>query len=96
MFNNTSNTSITKTSVNFNSPATGILQRSHPKSRFKRIFSGSKDEENYFGIEPKEWKTDELERKRYYGDKSPILILQTLLLNNGYLIEYIFEDDIED
>lgn len=93
MFNNTSNTSITKTSVSFNSPATGILQRSHPKSKFVRFSQGSDYEKVIFGIEPYEYKTYS---ERFDQEKKPIIVLQVLLVNSGFLVEYMFEEDLTD
>jgi len=89
-------TSITKTSVSFNTPASGIVQKSSPKSRFVRFAQGSKLEDNLFGIEPKMFKTRNEEIDGYTLNKKPITILQVLLTTNGFLVEYIFDEDITE
>lgn len=92
--NTTRNTSITKTSVNFNTPATGIIQKSAPKSKFIRFAQGSKCEDDLFGIEPHMFKTRSEEVDGYTRNKKPVTLLQVLLTTNGFLVEYIFDEDI--
>ncbi len=95
--NITHNTSITKTSVSFNAPATGIIQKSAPKSRFVRFAQGSRFEDNIFGIAPVMFTNKEDEDRGYASERKPITILQVLLTtNNGFLVEYIFDEDIID
>ena len=94
--NTTRVTSITENSVNFNAPATGIMQKSAPKSKFVSFAQDSKFEENIFGVEPKMYLNNEDEICNYASRKSPITVLQVLLPTNGFLVEYIFDEDITE
>lgn len=96
---NTSNTNIklgsNTTNVQFNTPSTGMMQRSHPKSRFIRFQKGSDMEKLIFPIaDNEESKLSRSETKyrdpssydRHFNDRSyqvnidtPVTILQILI-----------------
>ncbi len=96
MFNTTRNTSITKTSVSFNAPATGIMQKSAPNSKFIRFHEESKTAICLFGPEPKMYTNNEDVNAGYESRKKPVTLLQVLLTTNGFLVEYIFDEDITE
>ena len=73
--------------VQFNSPSTGILQRSHPKSTFIRFQKGSELEKSIFphnGQKPYLW---------INGEKKHMVVLQILIFgDNYYLVEIVNEE----
>ena len=96
------NTSVTvggnTQSVTFNSPCTGILQKSSPLSKFIRFQKGSVLEKWIFPVDGGKSsieKEEITESDRYYGNitktiKINICILQILIFgDNCYLCEYI-------
>lgn len=112
MFNNT-NTNIklgsNTTNVQFNTPSTGMMQKSHPKSRFIRFQKGSDMENLIFPTNDNE--ESKLQRKETKYDTSrghhnssysvnidtPITILQILIFGQDqYLCEIVKNDDLVD
>lgn len=93
MFNNTSNS--INANMHINTPAVGIIQKSHKKSFFKRFHQGSPMSTALFdhipklGIKVKKLGFDSTEEKE-------IIILQVMLINDGYVLaECILIEDIE-
>lgn len=82
------------TTVSFNSPSTGIIQKSHPKSRFIRCEKGSPMEGWIFGEKP------HLQKKNEYGvwkNYADITILQVMVFgDNQLLIEIVHNEFLVD
>lgn len=78
MFNTTNNNS----RVSFNSPATGIIQKSNEKSFFLRMHQNSNLADKVFGSNG-EYKNE------------PVIVLQVLLTHEEwYLVEVVKEKDL--
>lgn len=78
--------------VQFNAPCTGILQRSHPKSKFIRFQKGSEMEKMIF---PSNETSPYLTKSVYPHDKIEIEVLQILIFgDNYYLCEVIQLTDL--
>lgn len=81
----------TTSTVSFNSPSTGIIQKSHPKSRFIRCHAKSKladwimafDEKPHLELKKGDWNTKEI---------IPITVLQLMVFGNDELIVEIVND----
>jgi len=87
MGSNTSN-------VTFNTPSTGMIQRSHPKSFFIRFQRGSKMEEYVF---PSKVGSSFLSRQEEYPYKgiTEINVLQVLVFGDNYfLCEVVKVEDL--
>lgn len=83
--------------VSFNSPCTGIIQKSHPRSNFVRFHYKSKMAEWVFSDYPRlveqKWKWAERTCDKIYADK--IIILQAMVFgDNEFLVEYVYEKDL--
>lgn len=83
--------------VSFNSPCTGIIQKSHPRSNFVRFHYQSKMAGWVFSDYPRlveqKWKWAERTCDRIYADK--IIILQAMVFgDNEFLVEYVYEKDL--
>lgn len=85
-------------SVSFNSPCTGIIQKSHPKSRFKKFHHTSSLAKEFFHtdgsfIEIKDksqWQSDSC-------IKLPVTILQLMAFGDGeFICEFVFDSDLID
>ena len=78
--------------VTFNSPSTGTLQRSHPKSTFIRFQIGSEVEKTIFpynGRKPFLWDSNR--------DKFFVMVLQVLIFgDNYYLVEVVNEEYLNE
>lgn len=75
------------TNVQLNTPASGIIQKSHPKSVMRYLQQGSELAKLFFNENP---------HRRVGTDykKVPIIILQVLLMSESYmLVEYVDEKD---
>lgn len=85
MFNSTNiNLKSSSTTVQFNTPCTGILQRSHPRSVFIRFQKESEMERNIF---PCNGTTSTIKRYDKYID---VTILQILIFgDNSFLVEVV-------
>ena len=96
MLNNTSyKIGGNSTSVSFNAPSTGIIQKSHPKSRFVRCAKWSKMEDWLFDDEPC------LKRQRYssapYEKYVDVTVLQIMVFGeNQLLIEIVHNEFLVD
>lgn len=79
---NTINMNKNSTSVNFNAPCTGILQRSHPKSIFVKFQLGSTLSDRLF---PKEGREPYLyDDMKDYGEKTiKVVVLQILVFGDS-------------
>lgn len=74
--------------VTFNTPCTGMIQKSHPKSNFARFHQRSKMADWVFSDCPR------LKEGTYQVDK--IIVLQIMVFgDNELLMEYVYEKDIE-
>lgn len=100
----------TTTKVQFNTPSTGMMQRSHPKSKFIRFQKGSQIEKEIF---PLDGSTPTITLE-YYSERNfeyavgwtggekikkqiPIEVLQILVFgDNYYLVEYVKSSDLVD
>jgi len=81
--------------VNFNAPCTGILQRSHPKSKFLKLDSRSSLAKIIFPEDGSPSKISiQLHRDIDYAEKKEITVLQILILGEHFLIEYVFNTDL--
>lgn len=86
---NTINFGESTTKVNINTPCTGIIQRSHPKSYFARFHTKSLLAEWVFSGYPR------LQKETYRADK--IAVLQVMVFgDNEMLIEYVYEKDLQE
>lgn len=75
------------TNVTFNTPCTGMIQKSHPKSKFARFHQRSKMADWVFSDCPR------LQEGTYECDK--IIVLQIMVFgDNELLMEYVYEKDI--
>lgn len=75
------------TNVTFNTPCTGMIQKSHPKSNFMRFHKTSKIADWIFSDCPR------LQEETYKCDK--IIVLQIMVFgDNELLMEYVYEKDI--
>lgn len=78
--------------VSLNTPCTGIIQKSHPKSNFVRFHVHSDTAKWVFSDYPR------LEREKWYsnkGDTPKIVILQIMVFgDNELLMEYVYEKDL--
>lgn len=85
----------TSTKVSFNSPSSGIIQKSHPKSRFIKCHAKSKLADWIMG-----WDNEPSLRKegKYSADiLTPITVLQLMVFGNDELIvEIVNNDDLKD
>lgn len=78
------------TSVTFNQPSTGIIQKSHPKSKIIRIHSKSK-----LADEVLNWKDDPYIEHNY--KKKLITVLQVMCFGDGeLLIEIVNNENLVD
>jgi len=110
---NSSNTNIklgsNTTNVQFNTPSTGMMQRSHPKSRFIRFQKGSDMETLIFPLSDieesklrrKETKYRESDSFNRHGSSyhididTPVTILQILIFGaDQYLCEVVKNSDL--
>lgn len=74
--------------VSLNTPCTGIIQKSHPRSNFKRFHVKSPMAEWVFSDYPR--------LKESYSDSKEIVVLQIMVFgDNELLIEYVFKEDLE-
>lgn len=90
------NMSQSTTKVTLNPPSSGIIQRSHPKSKFIRFQAGSKFEPMVFPLFPDE---KPYLNKLYSSltERINIVVLQVVIFGNDqYLCEYVNEDDLND
>lgn len=82
--------------VSFNTPCTGMMQKSHPKSNFIRFHFKSKLAEWVFSEYPR-IKGDEsgyIGGQLFYTKK--IVVLQVMVFgDNEMLVEYVYEKDLE-
>lgn len=71
--------------VSFNSPSTGIIQKSHPRSKFIRFHYNSPRADRVFSISKLEERGPE------------ITILQIMVFGDGeLLVEYVYEKDLTE
>lgn len=98
------NTNNQKSVVVLNTPSTGFMQKSNPMSRFIRFQRGSKMEDWIFPSSPNEkpYLVHKFSKSTYGRDsyeveeKVNIIVLQICIFGNDYfLVEYVFEKDIE-
>lgn len=84
--------------VVLNTPSHGMMQRSHPKSRFIRFDMGSKVEEWVFNrIEEKAYCNKKREEKSYDDFGKPITVLQIMVFGDvQYLCEVVNNEDLID
>lgn len=90
----------TTNKVSFNAPCTGILQRSHSKSRFTNFGHNGVMSNEIFPLDGSQSKictyrppSNSFQR----GDYKDITVLQTMLYgDNMFLIEYVFNEDLEE
>lgn len=83
--------------VNFNSPCTGILQRSHSKSRFIKCHINSPIADRIFTIDGSEPFINLKPHEHFDREKLPtkITVLQSMLFgDNNAMIEYVFNSDL--
>ena len=99
MFNTThikmgSNTS----EVTLNTPSHGIMQRSHPKSRFIRFSKGSDVEKWVFNRKEEKAYCNKLREEKSYDDfGKPITVLQIMVFGDiQYLCEVVNDEDLND
>jgi len=84
------------TNVSFNTPSTGIIQKSHPKSKFTRFHSGSPMAKHMLDTDGNKLP---VKRKGYSEsyDYLPIVVLQLMIFSDGDLIcEFILQSDLEE
>lgn len=78
--------------VSFNTPCTGLIQKSHPRSNFVRFHARSSMSEWVFSNYPR------LEKEKWYSDKGDtpkIVVLQIMVFgDNELLVEYVYEKDL--
>lgn len=75
--------------VSFNTPCTGLMQKSHPKSNFQQFPKDCKMAEWVFSDYPR------LQKDTYNADK--IVVLQIMVFGDEeMLIEYVYEKDLEE
>lgn len=75
------------TNVTFNAPCVGMMQKSHPKSNFEKFQNESRMAEWVFSDYPR------LVKEKYEAKK--IVVLQAMTYGQGwFLIEYVYEDDL--
>lgn len=81
--------------VSFNTPSTGMMQKSNPKSKFIRFQKGSKMEEWLF---PKENIDPTIQVKNQYGvynSTGKVTVLQVLIFgDNQFLCEVVYDVDL--
>lgn len=91
MLNNTSyKIGGNSTRVTFNTPSMGIIQKSHPKSRFIRCHKTSKMADWIFDEQP------HLQKKNSYGDYekiADITVLQIMVFGTDELLVEIVHND---
>jgi len=81
--------------VNFNAPCTGILQRSHSKSKFIQFAKGSEVSQKFFPTDGSNPYIITASRNTYNPKKEEITILQMMLFGNErFLVEYVFNTDL--
>lgn len=100
----------TTNKVQFNTPSTGMMQRSHPKSKFLRFQKGSNMEKWIFPEDGKDsyiqkrgkW-IEPIYKDRFNAPGSyeiieiPIEVLQILIFgDNYYLVEYVKIEDLKE
>jgi len=86
MFNATSfNIGEITSKVSLNTPSTGIIQKSHPRSKFVRFHARSQMSEYVFSESP-----------RLTKDSSyKIVVIQIMVFGNDeLLVEYVYEEDL--
>lgn len=81
------------TEVSFNTPATGIIQKSHPKSRFINCHRGSKMADWLFDDVPQLKKKDKYDRYEKWVD---ITILQIMVFGDQLLVEIVHNEFLTD
>lgn len=86
----------TSQTVLFNTPSSGMIQKSNPSSQFIRFGKGSKMEEWVF---PSEGKIPCIKKRKdqysSYESLGDITVLQVLIFgDNQYLCEIVFNKDI--
>lgn len=71
--------------VSLNTPSTGIIQKSHPRSKFVRFHARSQMSEYVFSESP-----------RLTKDSSyKIVVIQIMVFGNDeLLVEYVYEEDL--
>ena len=84
--------------VTLNTPSHGMMQRSHPKSRFIRFNIGSKVEEWVFNrIEKNAYCHKEGDESHYKPFGKPITVLQVMVFGDiKYLCEIVNTEDLVD
>lgn len=84
------------TKVSLSTPSTGIIQRSHPRSRFIRFQKGSEIESTVFPTHPDQ-NPYLMKLHTSYSEKIYIIVLQVVIFgDNQFLCEYVDEDDLHD
>jgi hypothetical protein len=83
--------------VSFNTPSTGIIQKSNPKSNFISFHSKSELAEYVFSEYPRLTKRTSTwdEGSQRFLDTPKIVVLQIMVFgDNELLVEYVFEKDL--
>lgn len=98
MFNSTQiKLGSTSQTVSFNTPSTGMMQKSNPKSKFVRFQKGSKMEEWLF---PKDNIDPTIHIKNKYSvweATGKITVLQVLIFGDDqFLCEVVYDEDLTD
>lgn len=95
MFNSTSyKIGGNSTTVSFNAPSTGVIQKSHPKSRFVRCAKGSKMEGWLFDENPHMQKKGKYDTWEKYAD---VTVLQVMVFwQDQLLVEIVHNEHFID
>ena len=85
-------TALSKNSVNFNAPATGIIQKSHPKSWMRNMQVGSELAKTVFSVDP----YIEILNECRVPKKHRVVVLQTLLMSDKWMmVELVYKQEFE-